>query len=141
MKPPGIRLTCLAGLMAMAFSQPGGFVHAQAASGEGVPLRMDTSLNMVTRVSNPSISPLGLAGAGDEVIPEPLTIIEPGTAACRDLSPSLLKRLTLMDTVQHVLCKTPLYNQSILLVAGEQQRFGIAERQRYGLTGGLLGTF
>ncbi len=116
MKSRGIRLTCIAGMVAMAFSPPGGLVYAQPAVDESVPLRMDTSLNLLTRVSSPSVSAMGTALAADEVIPEPLTIVEPGTASCRDLSPSALRRLTLMDTVQHVLCKTPLYNQSILLV-------------------------
>lgn len=127
MNPMGARLTGIAGLIAMAFGPYGALVHAQMAVDAAIPLRMDTSLNLLTRV--PAAVVPGMPGVNgsvsgqDDLVPPPISIHEPGTSPCRDFSPVTLKRLTLMDTVQHVMCRTPLYNQAVLLV--DEQQAGV----------------
>lgn len=127
MNPMGARLTGIAGLIAMAFGPYGALVHAQMAVDAAIPLRMDTSLNLLTRV--PAAVVPGMPGVNgsvsgqDDLVPPPISIHEPGTSSCRDFSPVTLKRLTLMDTVQHVMCRTPLYNQAVLLV--DEQQAGV----------------
>ncbi|MBI2724791.1 MAG: TolC family protein [Polaromonas sp.] len=127
MKRPGVRLTGIAGLMAMAFAPCGFSVHAQTPVDAAIPLRMDTSLNLLTRAPSivlPGTSAATSPGAGQgDPLPLSINIQEPGSTSCRDLSPAMLKRLTLMDTVQYVMCKTPLYNQAVLLV--DEQQAGV----------------
>lgn len=47
----------------------------------------------------------------------------PGRGACRELAPQALDELTLMAAVEHVLCKSPLLNQALLLV--DEQQAGV----------------
>ncbi len=45
---------------------------------------------------------------------------------CHELAPSTLSRLTLLDTMAHILCKTPALNQAVLLVNEQQAANEIA---------------
>lgn len=47
----------------------------------------------------------------------------PGSSACRELSAQSLQELTLMAAVEHVMCKSPLLNQALLLV--DEQQAGV----------------
>jgi len=50
----------------------------------------------------------------------------PGRGACRELTQQTLQELTLMAAVEHVLCKSPLLNQALLLVDEQQAAVDIA---------------
>ena len=47
----------------------------------------------------------------------------PGRGGCRELTGQGLQELTLMSAVEHVLCKSPLLNQALLLV--DEQQAGV----------------
>lgn len=47
----------------------------------------------------------------------------PGSISCRALTPQVLNRLTLLATVEHVLCKNPALNQALMLV--DEQQAGV----------------
>lgn len=47
----------------------------------------------------------------------------PGSGACRELAPDAATELTLLAAVEHVLCRSPLINQALLLI--DEQQAGV----------------
>ncbi|MES2401528.1 MAG: TolC family protein [Pseudomonadota bacterium] len=136
MKAPDVSLKQMAGLVALALASQAGSVHAQPLADAGVPLRMDRSLNLAAGTRNILASGSSTGGVGtgpnpatsnEDAQPDFIRMSEPGSVSCREISSQMLKRLTLLDTVKHVLCKTPLYNQAILLVDEQQAGVDLAK--------------
>ena len=50
-----------------------------------------------------------------------------GNQTCIELSSAVMSRLTLLDTMAHILCKTPALNQAVLLVDEQQAANEIAK--------------
>lgn len=123
MKPRFVRLTNVAGWAACVCIQAI-TAQAQTVSEAGVPLRLDKSLGTLPMAlpdaSAMKAPPLSAKPDGSS---EVLQLLQAGSHSCREVSPSSLNRLTLMQAVQHVMCRTPLYNQAVLLV--DEQQAGV----------------
>ena len=54
----------------------------------------------------------------------------PGSSRCRSLSDSDLSQLTLIGALEHVVCRSPLLSQALLLV--DEQQAALTSRRRPG---------
>ena len=82
-------------------------------------------------VTHPSLPPQNL---------EDVAILIPGAPGCSALTPQALSRLTLLDTVRHVLCRSPPLGQAVQLVFEQQAGVELARsayRPRYWLSAEL----
>ena len=86
---------------------------AQAQTGEtdSLSLRLDQVIRLVMPMAG------GTGGAG-QITASPFQVHQP--IFCKQLTSTSLNRLTLLDTMAHVLCNTPALNQALLLVDEQQ---------------------
>ena len=66
------------------------------------------------------------APAPDSMPPDITNINIPDKAVCQQLTAPALTDLTLMQTLTHVLCKTPALNQALLLIDEQQAASDLA---------------
>ena len=119
MKKRPMALMGLARAIALALGTVGtGLTAAHAQTGtDNAPqrLRLEQLLRSVPAVF---VDRLGSESAVPGAMPE--------RVSCQELTPAVLNRLTLLDAVAYVLCKTPALNQALLLVDEQQAASDVA---------------
>ena len=115
----GAKLTVLAASLMCAAAQaqtPTSTSTSTQKGDAGSPyLRLDQILKLVLPTAGESVPIAASKSEGQAPV------------SCKQLTPNSLSRLTLLDTVAHVLCNTPALNQALLLVDEQQAASDLAQ--------------